>query len=221
MADTSSTTAGPGATQRGAAGEARGPVQEILRCLDTTAQREQVTLGDVVEAFGRRSFLPLLMVPALLVISPLSGIPLFSAICGVTIALIAGQMLWPGREHLWLPARLMRQRVSGARARSAVARLARVAAWLDARAKARVRPLVRRWPGRTLLEVCCLAAGLAMPLFEVVPFTSSVLGFAVLLMATGLLTRDGLIAAAGLAVLVLAPLVPAVILGGLLGGTGT
>ena len=36
--------------------------------------------------FGESSFLPALMVPSLLVVSPLSGIPLFSSVCGLTIA---------------------------------------------------------------------------------------------------------------------------------------
>jgi hypothetical protein len=60
-----------------------------------------------------------------------------------------------------------------------------------------------------------------MPVFEVVPFTSSILGFGVLLIATGLLTRDGLYAVAGLAVLVLAPLVPFLVLDSVFGGDGS
>jgi hypothetical protein len=187
-------------------------VQDILQQLDATSQRERVTLGDVIEAFGRRSFVPVLMVPALAVLSPLSGIPLFSSVCGLTIALIAGQMLWPGQDCLWLPERLTRQNVKGARARKAVARLGRLARWLDAHSRARFRFFVVHRPGRTLLETCCLIAGLAMPVFEIVPFTSSVLGLSVLLMATGLLTRDGLFAVLGIAVLVAAPLVPVLLL---------
>ena len=196
-----------------------GPVQDIVARLDDTAKgRVRVTLRDVVEAFGRRSFLPMLMVPALLVVSPLSGIPLFSTVCGLTIALIAGQMLWPGRDHLWLPERLMRRNVSGARARQAVARLGRLAHRLDGLARDRLRWLVTAGPGRRLLETCCLLAGLAMPVFELVPFTSSILGFAVLLMATALLTRDGLFAILGLGVLIGAPLVPALLVGNLVSG---
>jgi hypothetical protein len=45
-----------------------------------------------------------------------------------------------------------------------------------------------------------------MPFLEVVPFSSSILGFAVLLMATGLLARDGLFALLGLAVTLSGPL---------------
>jgi hypothetical protein len=218
-AETPATPSGAAAAADTDAGSA--PVQDILRRLDATARTERVTMGDVLEAFGRRSFLPMLMVPALLVLSPLSGIPLFSTVCGLTIALVSAQMLWPGRDCLWLPDRLTRQRVSGERARQAVARLGRLARWLDTHARGRARLLVRRRPGTAFLEACCLAAGLAMPVFELVPFTSSVLGLAVLLIATGLLTRDGLYAVAGLTVLVAAPLVPVLILDSVFGSGGS
>jgi hypothetical protein len=177
------------------------------------------TLGDIVAAFGDRSFLPMLMVPALLVFSPLSGIPFFSTLCGLTIILISAQMLWPGREVLWLPGRLTRQRISGAKARAAVRGLLGTARWIDARTRRRYGFLLRR-EGRTVLEAACLVAGLAMPVFEVMPFTSSLLGLAVLLLATAMLTRDGLFALLGLAMLMAGPVLPAVALGALFGARG-
>jgi hypothetical protein len=184
---------------------AGGAVQEILDRLCAAAQSDPVTLGDVVAAFGRRSFLPVLMVPALLVVSPLSGVPFFSSVCGLSIALVSAQMLWPGQECLWLPGKLTRRRLSGPRARAAIAQLAGLARWLDRHARPRWRVLLRR-PGRHVVEAACLACGLAMPFLEVVPFSSSILGFAVLLMATGLLARDGLFALLGLAVTLSGPL---------------
>jgi len=198
-----------------------GPVEDIVATLDSTSQGERVTLGDAISAFGRKSFLPVLMVPALLVLSPLSGIPLFSSVCGLTIALISAQMLWPGQDCLWLPDRLTRQNVSGERARNALARMARFARWLDSHARTRFSFLVGHRPGRRLLETCCLLAGLSMPILELVPFSSSILGLSVLLMATGLLARDGLFAALGLAVLVAAPLVPFLVVDNVLGGGGS
>jgi hypothetical protein len=197
-----------------------GPVQDIVARLEGTSQGERVTLGDAIEAFGRRSFLPLLMVPALLVVSPLSGIPFFSSLCGLTIALIAGQMLWPGQDYLWLPDRFTRQNVSGERARNALARLGRFARWLDTHAKERFSVLVGHRPGRKAIELCCLLAGLSMPVLEIVPFSSSILGVSVLFMATGLLTRDGLFALLGLCVLAATPLLPLHVVDNVLGGSG-
>jgi len=173
------------------------PVTDIVDRLEASSQGARVSVGDAIEAFGRRSFLPVLMVPALLVLSPLSGIPLFSSLCGITIAIIALQMLWPGRNTLWLPSALLQQDIRGARARSALSRLYGIARWLDERAHERMCWLVLR-PGSHIVEVACLVCGCTMPFLEVVPFSSSVLGAAVLLMGLGLLARDGLLAAAGI-----------------------
>ena len=177
------------------------PVTDIVDRLAETAENEQVTIGEVCTAFGRRSYLPLLVAPALAVMSPLSGIPLFSSFCGVIIALVAAQMVIPGLESLWIPGIIARRRISGRRLRKAIGSLAKIAHWLDERARQRLKWLIVP-PGRTVLETICLICGAAMPFLEFIPFSSSVAGGAVLLIATGLLTRDGLFALAGLAVLV-------------------
>jgi hypothetical protein len=195
-----------------------GPVEDIVARLEDAARgRARVTLGDVMAAFGPAAFLPLLMVPALLVFSPLSGIPLLPTVCGLLIALIAAQMLVPGRQTLWLPDRLMRLRLRGDRARRAAGWLGRVARWLDQRARVRFGLLVSGFQGRVFVASCCMVCGLAMPFLELVPFSSSLLALAVLLLATGLLTGDGLFALAGLAIMGLAALVPLLALGAVLG----
>lgn len=173
------------------------PVTGIVTRLEAVSQGDQVTLGEAVKAFGDRAFHAVLMVPALLVLSPLSGIPFFSSLCGLTIAIVSAQMLWPGRRRLWLPAALTRRRVTADHARSALARLFRIATWLDDHARQRLSVLVRR-PGRWVVETACLLCGLAMPVLELVPFSSSILGGAVTLMALGLLARDGFFALLGL-----------------------
>ncbi|ROU03763.1 exopolysaccharide biosynthesis protein [Histidinibacterium lentulum] len=176
------------------------PVQDIVNRLDSVAQGDSVSLGEAVEAFGERSFHPVLMVPALLVLSPLSGIPLFSSLCGITIAIISAQMIWPHRTELWLPDFLTHRKVTGARARSALSKLCKTATWLDDHSRERFSVLIRR-PGRWVIEAACLLCGLAMPFLEIVPFSSSILGGAVTLMALGLLARDGLFAVLGLLVM--------------------
>lgn len=176
------------------------PITDIVERMADTAQGERVTMGETLEAFGRRSYLPLLIVPALIVMSPLSGVPLMSSFCGALIAIISAQMVFPGVGSLRIPGFIARRNVSGRRAREAIATLSRVARWLDNRSQTRLKWLIDP-PGRTALELVCLLCGLAMPVLELVPFSSSILGGAVLLIATGLLARDGLFALAGLAVL--------------------
>lgn len=199
----SSGQAGPGSP--GASAEAR-PVGEIVDRIDALADAACVSLGDVIEAFGRRSFLPVMMVPALLVVSPLSGIPLFSSACGLSIAFIAAQMVW-GRHQLWLPRFLMDRRIEGQKARMATRHLRRLAGWLDRHARSRLGPFMRR-PFRKWVQVMCLICGAAMPILEIVPFSSSILGAAVLFLSTALMARDGLFVVFGIATMCTAVMAP-------------
>ena len=57
------------------------------------AGHKQVTLGDIVEAVGARSFDPLLLVAGLVAASPLSAIPGMPTTLGVLVALITIQFL--------------------------------------------------------------------------------------------------------------------------------
>lgn len=171
------------------------PISEILIKLEHISSQDSVSLGEMLQAFGRTSFLPAIMVPALLVISPLSGIPFFSSTCGICIVIISAQMVMH-RDHLWLPQSLNRARFDGSRLQTAIHPLRPVGVWFDNHSRKRFRVLMRR-PARKILQVLCLICGALMPIFEVVPFSSSVLGAAVLTFAVALIARDGLIALLG------------------------
>ncbi len=193
-------------------GQDNRPVGRIIDELDDVVGSGNPRLRDLVEGFGRSSFLPVMVVPALLVVSPLSGIPLFSSACGLTIAFIAAQMLWPGRDHLWLPNFLMDRPIDEDKARKALPKIRKAGRWLDRHATGHGRQLMRR-PVRIALEALCLLCGVAMPFLEVVPFSSSILGFAVLMFSTALLTRDAMFAGAGLLTVGAAVFVPLKVLG--------
>ncbi|WP_306118871.1 MULTISPECIES: exopolysaccharide biosynthesis protein [unclassified Roseitalea] len=156
------------------------------------ADRDQVAVGNIVDAFGRASFVPLILVPALAVVTPLSGIPAFSSFCGITIFLIASQW-FVGRDHVWLPQWIMRRHVSGKRLADALETMRPWAARLDRFTRERLRFLFHR-PFRFVPPLACALFGLMMPFLELVPFSSSLLGAAVALLSFSMLTRDGLFA---------------------------
>jgi hypothetical protein len=160
------------------------------------AEAGHVTVRRLVEAVGRASFTPVLILPALAVASPLSGVPFLSSLMGITIALVSAQMVLR-RRYLWLPAFLMNRSVSGRAVRLAFKRVRPVVAWIDARSHRRWRAFGHR-PLIYLPQLLCLVSGLAMPFLEFVPFSSSVLGVGVAILAIGMLTRDGAITLAGL-----------------------
>lgn len=183
------------------------PVYDIVGRLEEISDHDDLQLRDLVEAFGRASFVPALMVPAILVLSPLSGIPSFSTLCGACIALIALQMVW-AKDHLWLPDWIMRRPVPGHKLAKGLHRLERFAAWIDARSHRRMQALVHG-PGAKVVESLALLCGAVMPVMELVPFSSSILGAGVLFFCISFLARDGLWVLPGVLCMMVAISIPA------------
>lgn len=209
-------SASPGAmAQRDPTQPPRHPVGEVVEQLESLAGDSDVTLGRVVESFGRSSFLAVLLVPSLLVVSPLSGVPLFSSVCGISIVFITTQILLR-RDHLWLPERLKRLHVSGERLHAATGRLKSIANWLDSHSRPRLRYLISP-PMSVFALTICLIAGAMMPVLELVPFSSSLLGAMVSLIAVGLLVGDGIFVACGFIFGVVASSVPIFVLNAIFG----
>lgn len=193
-----------------ASGAANAPLQDILAALRGLSMRERVSVDDILAAFGEASFLPALVLPALIVVSPLSAIFFLPTVMGLSIALVAVQML-SGRRQLWLPKVLRRQALAGERLAQATAWLAGPTAWLDRQTRQRLTVLFV-WPLRMIPLLGCLVSGLMMPFLELVPLSSTVLGVAITLFAVALLARDGLFVIAGLMVMGIASIIPLVIL---------
>jgi hypothetical protein len=186
------------------------PVRDTIQQLEVLEREEQITLGTMIEAFGPTSFVPALMVPTILVVSPLSGIPLFSTVCGLSIALISLQMVF-ARRAVWLPQVLLQRRIDPQRLRAAMRRMRGLADRLDHFAKDRLRVLVQP-PGNRLPQTMCVVSGGSMPVLELVPFSSSILGMAVLSCSVAFIARDGLFVFVGAGFMALAAAVPVYVL---------
>lgn len=162
-----------------------GLVDRIVEVTD----EDKVGLDRLVVAVGHASFTPLLLIPAIAVATPLSGIPLFSTMMGILIFLVSVQMLFR-HEHLWLPQWLLRRQANSTRVRATFERIRPVMQWLDTHTHERLSFLVHR-PLIFIPQILCVLTGLMMPLLEFVPFSSSLAGIAVALLAFGMLARDG------------------------------
>ena len=79
----------------------------------------EVGIDDLLKTIGYSSFTPVLLLPAIAVATPLSGIPLFSTLMGSLIFLVALQMLL-GQKQLWLPHWLLHHKTNSARVRYAL-----------------------------------------------------------------------------------------------------
>jgi hypothetical protein len=164
-------------------------LRSLLDSLDDIIDGESVTLSDIVESMGERSFATVLLIPALIMVSPISGIPGSPTVAAMLFGLISIQMLM-GRAALWLPGFLGRLEIPADRFSTALNWLRRPAAWIDPVIRRRLTFLTDR-PASYLAILCCVCIALTMPPLELLPFAASFASGTVALFATGLMARDG------------------------------
>jgi hypothetical protein len=173
-----------------------GSLGELLvhiRSAADTGERD-VTVEDLLEAVGRRSFAPLLLLVGLLLFSPLSGIPTFPSFMALLVSLVTVQML-VGRRYFWLPRLILDRRLDRARLLQVLGWLQSPARVTDRLLRPRLLPLVRG-PAARLTALLCFLLALALPITEVVPFSSSMAGVAFLAFGLSLVAFDGALAIA-------------------------
>jgi hypothetical protein len=153
----------------------------------------EVTLEQMLDAVGRRSFGPLLLLAGLVVLAPLIGdIPTVPTMMAVVVMLVAVQLLLQ-RGQFWLPEWLLRRSVERKKVRKAVAWLRRPAEWVDRVLRPRLTFLTGD-RGSVVVALTCMLIALAMPPMELIPFSANGAGLALSGFGLALVTRDGLLA---------------------------
>jgi hypothetical protein len=158
----------------------------------------RVTVAAVRECIAERSFGPFLLIPALIEISPIGGIPGVPSGLAAIISLFAVQILC-GRRELWLPDFIERRSVSGGRFSRAMKHVSRLTRWVDHILRPRLKWATRP-PCVYLAAAMCLILCATVPLLELVPFASSLPMAAIALFGLGLVARDGAAVLLGFAV---------------------
>jgi len=161
----------------------------VLSAIRRAAREDSLSVGDVLSEIGDRSFATALLVPALILVSPVSGIPGTPTIGALIVILIVAQWI-VGRDHLWLPGFIMRRRVGSDRMRRALAWFDRPAAFIDRNTYSRLTVLTSG-PLSVVPLLTVLAIAATWPLLEFLPFVTTIGAFAVSLFAFGLMTKDG------------------------------
>ncbi|GHA18393.1 exopolysaccharide biosynthesis protein ExoD [Devosia pacifica] len=179
--------------------EVRQPLtlKELVERASRAGSGDTVKVQQILEELGQRSTTALMLLPALLTVSPLSGIPLFSTSAGLLIALVAGQLLL-GRKSIWIPGFLRDREVSRKRYQSAMDKVAKAAKVLDYVFRPRLQMLTRR-PLSSILQLACFLLALVMPALELIPTSSSIVAAIISLFGIALVTRDGIAALGGIA----------------------
>ncbi|MGP6088119.1 exopolysaccharide biosynthesis protein [Antarctobacter jejuensis] len=177
----------------------RGPqcLGDILELMRPEDGDTHVSVEDVLKRVGDQSFPAVILVPAIVLVSPISGIPGTPTIGALITILVTVQALI-GRRHLWLPGFLMRRRIKAKKMTRAVDWLSKPAGWMDRLSSGRLRILSSR-PLRPLAYVVVTLIALAWPVLELLPFVTSFFAGAVAMIMYGLMSRDGLFLVAGYA----------------------
>ncbi|MGE6608453.1 exopolysaccharide biosynthesis protein [Halomonas sp. NPDC076908] len=168
--------------------------------IDAMEQMERedpkVSVDDIVEAVGRRSFGPLLLVAGLITLAPVIGdIPGMPTLMAVLVLLVSSQLL-AGRKTFWLPQWLLRRSVSRKGFDKALRWFKKPAKWIDGLLGVRLAWMTG-YIGIRATALACLLVAVAMPPMEFIPFTANGAGLALTLFGLGLVARDGLVLALG------------------------
>ena len=171
-------------------------LEHVLDELDSACEGgDCVRVGGLVEAFGRRGYGAFLLLPALLEISPIGGIPGVPTVLALVVILFASQIL-VGRDHMWLPRILRERKLPAGKLDEAIDKARPLARRLDRWFHGRLSPLAGRAAGR-IAAVLCVLLSCTVPPLEIVPFASTAPMGAIGLFGIALLVRDGLVMLAG------------------------
>ena len=167
-------------------------VTDILDDLDDLSSSEdEVSLGDVVKKVGQRGQGAFLAIPGLIGMTPVGGIPGVPTLFGVTVAIVALQMV-AGRKGLWLPDMIERRSVGQDKLGNAVDKMRKPARWIDRHFGQRLQWATGRAATR-VAALFALAFACLLPPLEVVPFAALIPFTAIALLGLSLTMRDGIL----------------------------
>lgn len=163
---------------------------ELLEAMRPLAGDTRVSVSDVLGRVGDQSFAAVILVPAVVLVSPISGIPGTPTIFALITILVSVQALI-GRRHLWLPGFLCRRSIAAEKMNRAIDWLSRPAGWMDRWSSDRLSLLSSR-AFRPLAYAAVTLIALSWPVLELLPFVTSFFAGAVAMLMYGIMTRDGL-----------------------------
>lgn len=199
MADTAS----KGEAQTGVRSQDGGGVErskkltDLIDDIDDQVDGERdLSVEDVMDAFGSRSFGPLIAIPGLMMVTPIGGVPGMPAIVASFVVLLAGQQL-AGRDKPWLPRKLRERSVSKNKWDSTSEKIRPWAKRVDKLLRPRLGVLTNHAMERAISMIVIVLALTMFPL-GFIPFTTAAPGTAILFFGLAFSARDGVAVILGL-----------------------
>jgi hypothetical protein len=168
-------------------------MEQLLDWIQAGARgREFVSVGEMMDSVGRRSFGPLVLLAGVILVTPLSGVPGIPTLMGLLTLLTLGQ-LFLGLNHFWLPGWIVDRRIARHRLEKGLQWLRPFACRVDRYTRPRLT-LIVNGPGLYLMALGCMVISVVMPATELIPFSSSIAGLALTTFGLAMISRDGLLA---------------------------
>lgn len=175
-------------------------LEDLLDELEDCAEKAgaKVSVEEIVDAIGRRSFGPLLLVAGILGMTPVAAVPGAPTTIAVVTLLVSLQLLF-GRDSIWLPRFLLKLAVKSERLKKTVKVAAKPARFVDKLIKPRLQTLTKPMADR-FVALCCAVLAVLTPPLELLPFVAFFPAAAVAIFGLGLIARDGLLVLIGFAI---------------------
>ena len=166
-------------------------LHSLMRSLVVNTEGERVTVRDLLNAVGRRSYGPILLLLGFIGISPLSIVPGANWLVALLTLIIAVQILF-GRKWPWVPRKV--QEVSFPRDAlvKGVAISEKYARFIDRFLAPRLTFLTEP-PFVLIIALVCIVAALVTFPLGLVPFGPLLPALTIMLFGLGLTARDGFV----------------------------
>ena len=178
-------------------------VDDIVDGLEDIAENDdRISIRSVIEEFGDRSFGPFILILSLIGLLPTGGIPGVPSFVAISIALVAGQIVF-GRSHIWVPGFIADRSVPSDKLSGATGKLEAIASRLDSVTGKRLTWLSEGMGLRVVAALIVLIC-VAVPPLELLPFAAAVPFALIAALSLAMIVRDGLVIAiaVGLALVV-------------------
>ena len=168
-------------------------LQDLLNKIREISQKgEDISVEEIIEMVGERSYGPLLLISGLVTLAPIIGdIPGVPSVLGAIVFLFSVQLLL-GKKHFWLPKFLLNRSIASKKLDKGIQWLESPARIIDKLLKPRLRVLVKD-TAVYLIAFMCLMIASVMPIMEFIPFSANAAGAALTVFGLALIARDGLL----------------------------
>lgn len=167
-----------------------GVIDELLV---SASEDHDPTVSHLLESFGSQAFGPLLLVPGILMVSPLSGIPTVPTLLACWVGLVCFQLL-RGHSSVKLPRWLSEKSLDGDKLTSALKTVKPAARAFDQVFHARLQFMFSK-VARIAAGCLAILLALSIPPLELLPLAALIPGCAIAILGVALTTKDGLLMA--------------------------